>query len=544
MTEGTPEPAAGPGTPDSAGVPDTAGEASDTSRKVKILVVSDTSGLGLGGVPVFNKLITEGLGANRDHDVTAFFVSDPAKAQAHGNAKNITLDPDPEPDRQQRKQDREVLEQAVRERSLEELGLEDDYDIVIGHSRFSGPAAQMLAAKMPGAKYVHVLHTDPTGLEQAKVGNPYDDAEVTARTRKGEENARVERETMAHDGITVGVGSLLTTVAEGLQAEGRGDDKVTDIHDLMPGIEVDSSHVPSVPGPGEPVKLLLMGRADDVIKGVGDALEAVRECHERGVQVELTIRGVGDGGRWTDMQTAVNNLVGPDHAGSVTLKGFTDKPEELKDDLREAHVVVMPSKTEGFGLVALEAAAMGVPVIVNRDSGYAQLLADEQRGIAPENAEHSVVMTPPADGPEVTPTESYPDTKPQRFHAYADAIEKYSQDAPQWRERAEGVREALAPFTWKHAGDALVDAVMNRPADAARTKQIAHGMTQSTPRAESRAAAAALTSEPGEVKRTPSAPAALVTEEPVATSGKPAVQPPPAGVTTNPGLKRPHSPGS
>src|SRR5262249_35140632 len=39
-------------------------------------------------------------------------------------------------------------------------------------------------------------------------------------------------------------------------------------------------------------------------------------------------------------------------------------------------IVVMPSKREGFGLVALEAIAAGIPVLVTAESGLAELLLD------------------------------------------------------------------------------------------------------------------------------------------------------------------------
>ncbi|XP_019627987.1 PREDICTED: uncharacterized protein LOC109472617 isoform X2 [Branchiostoma belcheri] len=48
--------------------------------------------------------------------------------------------------------------------------------------------------------------------------------------------------------------------------------------------------------------------------------------------------------------------------------------DQLSRDLEEAHVVLMPSRAEPFGLVGLEAIAAGVPTIVSDQSGLAKFL--------------------------------------------------------------------------------------------------------------------------------------------------------------------------
>ncbi|CAH1249856.1 TRIM3 [Branchiostoma lanceolatum] len=48
--------------------------------------------------------------------------------------------------------------------------------------------------------------------------------------------------------------------------------------------------------------------------------------------------------------------------------------EDLSKDMQQAHVVLMPSRAEPFGLVGLEAIAAGVPVLVSDKSGLAKFL--------------------------------------------------------------------------------------------------------------------------------------------------------------------------
>ena len=46
----------------------------------------------------------------------------------------------------------------------------------------------------------------------------------------------------------------------------------------------------------------------------------------------------------------------------------------MKDLLCEVDMVIMPSKSEGFGLVALEALSAGLPILVGRNSGFARAI--------------------------------------------------------------------------------------------------------------------------------------------------------------------------
>lgn len=77
-------------------------------------------------------------------------------------------------------------------------------------------------------------------------------------------------------------------------------------------------------------------------------------------------------------------LVGPDeerleHAAErVHWVGGTDRPE---DYMAEADVFCLPSYREGFGQVALEAAASGLPAIASRIYGVTDAVADGETGL-------------------------------------------------------------------------------------------------------------------------------------------------------------------
>jgi glycosyltransferase involved in cell wall biosynthesis len=72
--------------------------------------------------------------------------------------------------------------------------------------------------------------------------------------------------------------------------------------------------------------------------------------------------------------------------GLVQWKGYVDQPtrEALFAD---AHMLVLPSLDEGFGLPVLEAMACGVPVIVSNGGSLPEVAGDAARPIAPDDVE-------------------------------------------------------------------------------------------------------------------------------------------------------------
>jgi len=52
-------------------------------------------------------------------------------------------------------------------------------------------------------------------------------------------------------------------------------------------------------------------------------------------------------------------------ASDLTVRGYVSSRESLKDLFCEVDIVLMPSRTEGFGLTGLEALSAGVPVLVS-----------------------------------------------------------------------------------------------------------------------------------------------------------------------------------
>jgi len=66
----------------------------------------------------------------------------------------------------------------------------------------------------------------------------------------------------------------------------------------------------------------------------------------------------------------------------VTIRGYCNDQDELKMMFLESDMIALPSRTEGFGLVALEAISAGIPVLVASESGIAEALHEVDGGQA------------------------------------------------------------------------------------------------------------------------------------------------------------------
>ena len=64
----------------------------------------------------------------------------------------------------------------------------------------------------------------------------------------------------------------------------------------------------------------------------------------------------------------------------MAVRKFVQSREELEDLLCEADLAIMPSKTEEFGLVAVEALSAGLPILVGSKSGMAKALENVPHG--------------------------------------------------------------------------------------------------------------------------------------------------------------------
>ena len=66
----------------------------------------------------------------------------------------------------------------------------------------------------------------------------------------------------------------------------------------------------------------------------------------------------------------------------LTVRRFNENREQLAKLFCEVDLAIMPSRTEGFGLTALEALSAGLPVLVSGNSGLGDALKKVSSGFS------------------------------------------------------------------------------------------------------------------------------------------------------------------
>lgn len=116
---------------------------------------------------------------------------------------------------------------------------------------------------------------------------------------------------------------------------------------------------------GGPFRLLSVGRLIPR-KGCEWLLRAVGQAYRRGADVHLTMVGTGP-------EEARLRALADELEIAVSWRGFIDQPD-LPFVYRDADAFVFPTLDDPFGMVLLEAAAAGLPLIASRYAGATEEL--------------------------------------------------------------------------------------------------------------------------------------------------------------------------
>lgn len=122
--------------------------------------------------------------------------------------------------------------------------------------------------------------------------------------------------------------------------------------------------------------LIVVGRLH-VLKGITDAIEAFVRVQERAPDARLWIVGGDSDGYQRKLKQRVDDF------GIIdSVRFFGRVSEEKKFELlAKAHILLMPSVHEGWGLVVVEAASQGTPAIGYRTAGVQDVIVHDTTGV-------------------------------------------------------------------------------------------------------------------------------------------------------------------
>jgi glycogen(starch) synthase len=124
-----------------------------------------------------------------------------------------------------------------------------------------------------------------------------------------------------------------------------------------------------------PPRLLYVGRLE-YEKGVQDLIAALARVRRTHPGTTLTVAGDGTQAAWLREEARKQRVL-----RSIRFTGPLDH-ERLVAELHAADVLVIPSRYEPFGIVALEGAATGIPVIASEAGGLADFIRTGETGMS------------------------------------------------------------------------------------------------------------------------------------------------------------------
>ena len=233
-------------------------------------------------------------------------------------------------------------------------------DCVIGHGAVLGRQVQGIKRQC-NCKWIQVVHTAPEELGMYK---SYADA-----ISRGEKKHQAEVKLCEKADQVVAVGPKL---AEAFSGYLRPCGKDQDVLNLTPGIFSEFADVKQASQERSSFSVLVFGRGDTEdfqLKGYDIAAQAIAELKD--TTYKLVFVGATGG---EEEKVAYLLLKHGIDRSQLRVRRFDESREKLARLFCEVDLAIMPSRTEGFGLAALEALSAGLPVLVSANSGLGEAL--------------------------------------------------------------------------------------------------------------------------------------------------------------------------
>ena len=247
-------------------------------------------------------------------------------------------------------------------------------DVIIGHGKKLGRQVQGIRnlTEFKNCKWVQVVHTAPEDLGKFKdYANP---------TSKGERKHQVEVDLCKRADLVMPVGPRLTELYSSYLQRYK---KEMDVLSFTPGLfQREFGDLEQDANNNADFKVLILGRGDKEdfeLKGYSIAAKAFTDPRLEKKPYQLIF--VGAPKEKEEQEEFKERLLQCGIAKEqLVVRTFIENRDSLKDLLCEVDLAIMPSKSEGFGLVALEALSAGLPILVGSRSGFAKALENVPNG--------------------------------------------------------------------------------------------------------------------------------------------------------------------
>jgi glycosyltransferase involved in cell wall biosynthesis/tetratricopeptide (TPR) repeat protein len=395
-------------------------------QKQIVLAVATEWASGNGGLSTFNRDLCRAF-AKQGRKVYCFVANaSPAEVAKAGAEDSVTVIVAPK-----------EVGASVGERLRNRPQLPDGVvpGIILSHDRITGPAgASLIEHHFPDSKQVLFIHTSPSQIEWFKEQGDDSTATSTSETRR-----QVQLSLAKKADLVACVGpKLYLSAVDDLRALTPAKEPF----EFLPGLD-SSSRPATIPVANN---CLILGRAeDDDLKGLDIAARAIAKLHEGTSQAispkpNLIVRGAPVGtGDALRQKLIERTKIPPNH---IQIREYSSDADVVTHDMLGSALVLMPSRTEGFGLAALEAIALGVPVLISEQSG----LSDTIKRICPELAKQVVVPVTTDMETDAVPWERAIEfvlrDKATAFKC-ANELQKQLASEMSWEKSVKGMLEAL-----------------------------------------------------------------------------------------------------
>ena len=239
-------------------------------------------------------------------------------------------------------------------------------DCVIGHGVHLGRQIPLIKRNQnySHCQWIQVVHTAPEELGMYK------------NISEGEQLQQTEVALCEMADQVLAVGPKLADVYKRYLRPGQ---KEQNVFDLTPSIFSEFLDVEQATEERRTFCVLVIGSGDSCedfnVKGYDIAAKAIAELKDKSYQLRFVCAPKGKGDEIAEklLQHGISR-------NQLIVRSFNDSREVLARLFCEVDLAIMPSRTEGFGLTALEALSAGLPVLVSGNSGLGEALKEVPNG--------------------------------------------------------------------------------------------------------------------------------------------------------------------